>query len=77
MSSDRSQVARRTVEQGLRRGLSDLGPGPDAHVPYLRIRLPEGADADAVARAVQTSLGRTMARGGSAQGVKQTGEAAS
>jgi hypothetical protein len=80
MSADRNRDARRAVEDGLRRVASELGPDTPAHLAHLRVRLPQGADADAVARAIRTALGRSALRSGEngsgPQGVERTGQGA-
>ncbi len=73
MRSDenRKSDARRALEDGLRRVASELGIEARAHVPHLRLRLPQGADANAVAEAVHTALGSSATRhGGGAQSVQ-------
>lgn len=77
MKSDenRNRDARRALEDGLRRVASELGPEARAHVPHLRLRLAQGADATAVADAVRTALGSSATRdGGGAQGVQPAGK---
>lgn len=50
---------RQLLQDGLRLAGTQLGPDPPQHIPHLKLRLPQGADASAIARAVREAMNNT------------------